>query len=173
MLRRCFKHKYWCDLCLHNPKSSIQIFPIHTHRFSMQASQVNFLPFYCSHKKLTHLCGFLLPCWFTYSYVWEILFFFPQRLYPCCSICNSLSLVGWTFHIQFVCYQVYSIQSFNRELVWRGSTVADRIYNTSNKSPSLGYIHEGTCCSSGTFSFNAQWLNHLWILKGHCQVLFK
>jgi len=35
----------------------------HTHMiFSMQTFQVDFLPFYSDHKKLTHLGGFLLPC---------------------------------------------------------------------------------------------------------------
>lgn len=141
--------------------------------FSMQTSQVNFLPFHSSHKKLTHLRG-VPPTLLIQTLIHPRCTFFSSVFIPAAQFVTiSLSHVGWAFHIQFVYYRVYSVQSFNRELVWRGSTVADWIYNTSNKSPSLGYIHEGTGCSSGTFSFNAQWLNHLWILKGHCQVLFK
>lgn len=57
------------------PNPASRSFPF-THHFSMQASQVNFLSFYSSHRKLTHLCGFLVLCWFTYSYIWEICGFF-------------------------------------------------------------------------------------------------
>lgn len=72
--------------------------------FSMQTFQVNFLPFYSHHKKLTHLSGFLLPCWFRHSWLEMYLFWvFVGVCIPAARFATvSLSLVGWAFHIQSV-----------------------------------------------------------------------
>lgn len=65
--------------------------PCHPHTsFSMQTFQVNFLPFYSNHKKLTHLWWVSAPLLIQTLMHWRCTFFF-WCLYLCCSICNSLT----------------------------------------------------------------------------------